>query len=91
MAIRLTDAERSRLQGMARRPRTRKQLYRTEALLALDGGEPVATVARRFRVGVERIEEWIAGFQEKRLAYLAEPTAGRPRRSRRDERPDPEG
>ena len=44
MAIRLTKAERSRLQGMARRPRSRKQLYRAEALLALDAGEPIEAV-----------------------------------------------
>ena len=57
MAIHLTDAERSRLRGMAKRPRSRKQLYRAEALLALDEGRPVEEGWRRkFRVGVERID-----------------------------------
>jgi transposase len=78
MTIRLNDAERSRLQGMARRPRSRKQLYRAEALLALDDGRPVEEVARKFRVGVERVEQWIAGFTERRLKYLDEPKGSRP-------------
>ena len=52
MTIRLTEAERSRLRGMVRRPRSRKQLYRAEALLALDEGQPIETVARRSRVGI---------------------------------------
>jgi len=77
MDISLKDAERSRLRGMVRRPRSRKQLYRAEALLALDAGEPIETVARRMRVGVERIEGWVEGFAEKRLEYLAEPTGVR--------------
>jgi transposase len=76
--IRLTEAERSRLQGMARRPRSRKQLYRAEALLALDEGRPMEEVARHFRVGIERVEEWIEGFIEKRLKYLDEPKGPKP-------------
>jgi hypothetical protein len=63
---------------MARRPRSRKQLYRAEALLALDEGRPVEEVARRFRVGVERVEQWIEGFTEGRLKYLDEPKGSRP-------------
>jgi transposase len=84
MAIRLTESERSRLRGMARRPRSRKQLYRAEALLALDQWQPIEAVARRFRVGVERVEQWVAGFEEKRLAYLAEPDNARPKDRRVD-------
>src|SRR4051794_15286987 len=83
MAIRLTEAERSRLRGMVRRPRSRKQLYRAEALLALDEGQPIETVARRCRVGVERVEGWVAGFEAKRLGYLAEPDGSRPEPPRR--------
>jgi transposase len=84
MAIRLTEAERSRLQGMVRRPRSRKQLYRAEALLALDEGQPIEAVARKFRVGVERVEQWVGGFLEKRLEYLAEPNDSRPKGWRGD-------
>jgi hypothetical protein len=41
-------------------------------------------VARRYRVGIERVEGWIEAFAARRLAFLAEPEAGRPR-GRRDE------
>jgi transposase len=80
MTIRLTEAERARVQGMARRPRSRKQLYRAEVLLALDEGRPIEEVARRLRVGIERVEQWIEGFEDKRLGFLAEPDNARPRR-----------
>ena len=79
MLIRLTEAERSRLRGVVRRPRSRKQLYRAEALLELDDGRPIEEVARRHRVGIERVEQWIDGFTERRLAYLAEPEGPRPK------------
>ena len=59
MEIRLTDAERGRLRGMVKRPRSRKQLYRAEALLALDEGRPIEEVARQHRVGVDRVEGWV--------------------------------
>ena len=83
MEIRLTEAERSRLRGMVKRPRSRKQLYRAEVLLALDEGRPIEEVARRHRMGVERVEAWVEAFTQMRLAFLAEPDAGRP--ARRDE------
>ena len=60
---------------MVKRPRSRKQLYRAEALLALDEGQPIEAVARKFRVGVERVEHWVSGFEKLRLAFLAEPKA----------------
>ena len=84
MTIGLTEAERSRVQGMARRPRSRKQLYRAEALLALDEGRPIEEVARRLRVGVERVEYWIEGFEARRLGFLAEPDNSRPRTRHRN-------
>ena len=83
MEIRLTDSERSRMRSMVKRPRSRKQLYRAEALLERDEGRPIEEVARRHRVGVERVEGWAEAFAQKRLAFLAEPGAGR--RSGRDE------
>jgi hypothetical protein len=88
MEIRLTESERSRLRGMARRPRSRKQLYRAEVLLALDEGRPIEEVARQHRMGVERVEAWAEAFARNRLAFLAEPDAGRP--SRREDEDDDE-
>ncbi len=79
MAFHLTEAERSRMRSMVKRPRSRKQLYRAEALLALDEGQPIETVARKFRVGVERVEFWASSFEKLRLGFLAEPDAGRPK------------
>ena len=61
-----------------KRPRSRKQLYRAEVLLALDEGRPVEEVARQHRMGVERVEAWAEVFTERRIAFLAEPDAGRP-------------
>lgn len=89
MEIRLTETDRSRLRGMVKRPRSRKQLYRAEVLLALDEGRPIEEVARQHRMGVERIEAWVESFARKRLAFLDEPDAGRPPR-REDEDPDEE-
>jgi transposase len=79
MPIELTDAERSQLQRFMRRPRSRKQLYRSEAILLLDQEMPVDTVARKLRVGVERVEDWMSRFERDRLKFLAEPREGRPR------------
>jgi transposase len=91
MAFQLTEAERSRLRSMVKRPRSRKQLYRAEALLALDEGLPIETVARRFRVGVERVEQWMGGFEAKRIGYLTEPPGPGPKARwlGRDPEPDP--
>ena len=80
MAFHLTDAERARMRSMVKRPRSRKQLYRAEALLALDEGQPIETVARKFRVGVERVEHWVSGFE--RLAWPSSPN--RTQAGRRD-------
>lgn len=79
MPIQLTDSERARLGRMVRRPRSRKQLHRARALLALDEGHPIDTVARMFRVGVDRVEQWAERFEKLRLGFLVEPTAGRPK------------
>jgi hypothetical protein len=78
MERRLTESERSKMRGMARRPRSRKQLYRAEVLLALDEGRPIEEVARQHLMGVERIEAWVEAFSGRRMAFLAEPDAGRP-------------
>lgn len=85
MDIRLTDAERSRLGSMVKRPRSRKQLYRAEVLLALDEGRPIEEVARQHRMGVERVEGWVEAFAARRIKFLDEPDAGRPRREDEDD------
>ena len=89
MEVRLTESERSRLRGMVKRPWSRKQRYRAECLLALDAGRPIEEVARQHRVGVDRVECWVVAFTQRRLAFLAEPDAGRPSR-REEEDPDAE-
>ena len=89
MEIRLTDSERSRMRGIVKRPRIRKQLYREEVLLALDEGRPIEEVARQHRVGVDRVEGWVEAFAQRRLAFLAEPDAGRPP-GQEEEESDPE-
>jgi hypothetical protein len=78
MVIHLTESERSRLRGMVKRPRSRKQLYRAESLLELGDGRPIEEVARRHRMGVERVEAWVEEFNRLRMRYLEEPDAGRP-------------
>ncbi|WP_337176669.1 helix-turn-helix domain-containing protein [Paludisphaera sp.] len=78
MDFRLKGSARDRLRSMAKRPRSRKQLYRAEALLELDEGRPIEEVARRHRVGVEKVEAWVEAFAERGLAFLDEPDAGRP-------------
>jgi hypothetical protein len=78
MVIQLTESERSRLRGMVKRPRSRKQLYRAESLLALGDGRPIEEVARQHRMGVERVEVWVEEFNRLRMRYLEEPDAGRP-------------
>lgn len=83
--LQLTEIERSRLRGMVKRPRSRKQLYRAECLLALDAGRPIEEVARQHRVGVDRVEGWVEAFTQRRLAFLAEPEAGRPSRGKDEE------
>ena len=80
MELRLSEMERSRLRGMVKRPRSRKQLYRAECLLALDARRPIEEVAKQQRVGVDRVEGWVEAFTQRRLAFLAEPDAGRPSR-----------
>ena len=59
MPIHLTGAERSRMRSMVKRPRSRKQLYRAEALLALDEGRPIEEVAQFQNVNTP--EDW-AGY-----------------------------
>jgi len=86
MSVRISEKERSRLLGMIRRPRSRKQYYRARALLALDDGQPIEAVARTAKVGIERVEAWVDGFERLRLAYLAESDGPRPRADQDDDR-----
>jgi hypothetical protein len=88
MVVTLTEKDRSRLQGMIRRPRSRKQYFRARALLALDDGRPIEEVARVAKVGVERVEAWVDGFARLRLAYLAESDGPRPKVERHENEGD---
>jgi transposase len=90
MEFRLKESVRSRMRGMTRRPRSRRQLYRAEALLELDEGRSIEEVARRHRVGVEKVEGWVEAFAERGMAFLDEPDAGRPTSRDKDE-PDRDG
>ena len=67
------------MRRIVKRPRSRKQFYRARALLALDGGHPIETVARMFKVGPERVEAWADGFGRLRLKYLDEPKGPGPK------------
>ena len=79
MSVILSETERSRLRRMVKRPRSRKQLYRAQALLALDEGHAVDTVARMFKMNPERLEAWVEGFGRLRLKFLDEPKGPGPK------------
>src|SRR3712207_8032202 len=67
---------------MIRRP-PRSTLFPYTTLFRSEG-QSIEAIARRFRVGIERVEGWVAGFEEKRLGYLDEPDGRRPERQGRD-------
>ncbi len=85
MTLRMTASERTMVEAMARRPRSRKQGYRAGALLAIADGQPIEVVARQRRVGLERVERWMQEFEACRVRFLEEPDSGKhDRRRRRD-------
>jgi hypothetical protein len=45
-------------------------------------------VARTAKVGVERVEAWVDGFERLRLAYLAESDGTRPKVGRHENEGD---
>lgn len=85
MELHITDAEQARIRSIIRRPRSRKQLYRAEALIALSEGRPIEEVARQCSVGIEEVEAWVEGFSKRRMEFLVDPDAGRPKQDE-DER-----
>jgi hypothetical protein len=82
MAIELSEAEQFKLRRIIKRPRSKKQLYRAKALLALGQGQPIEAVARSMRVGVDRVEQWAGAFERLRFGSLAETDGPRPRPER---------
>jgi hypothetical protein len=78
MAVTLTDKERSRLRWMIRRRRIRQPNYRARALLALDEGRSIEAVAGTAKIGAERVEAWVGGFERLRLVYPAETDGPQP-------------
>lgn len=85
--IELSSAERRSLRQIVKRSRDAKQVRRAQALLWLDQGEPVTTVARRQEVSRQTVYDWVCGFQEGRH----KPTAERLRDRHRSGRPPEKG
>jgi hypothetical protein len=88
MSIELSEAEQFKLRRIIKRPRSKKQLYRAKALLALGEGQPIEAVARGMRVGVDRVEQWAGDFQRLRFGFLAETDGPRPRPEPEDTDPE---
>ncbi len=85
--VSLSDAERAELRRLVRRaPRVRIS-RRAQALLALDRGESVESVARQVEAGGTSVRRWVRWYQERGEASVAErlddaARAGRPRTKR---------
>jgi transposase len=80
MAIRLSRAERTALEAMAREACGEARLHRRARLVLLaEAGEPVASIARRLGTSRARLTEWLDRFQTHRLDGLVDlPRSGRP-------------
>ena len=66
--ISLSDEDRTELRRLVRSaPRVRIS-RRAQALLALDRGETVATVARHVEAGGTSVRRWVRWFQERGAA-----------------------
>ncbi|QDV36288.1 helix-turn-helix domain-containing protein [Tautonia plasticadhaerens] len=79
--LRLTDAERGHLRGLAKRSDDRRVIHRALALLDLDSGSAPEAVAARLGVGRSTVYGWVARYRSERRAApsLADrPRAGRP-------------
>jgi transposase len=81
--ITLSPHERLALQDAIKRARDGQVLRRAQALIWLDDGESVATVAHRLRVSRQTIYTWVRHFQQRQASTLTErlqdaPRSGRP-------------
>lgn len=86
--IQLSEEERSQLKEVVRRTRSTRELRRAQALLELDQGCDVPTIAKRQGVGRATVYDWVHRFQgrcaqpvQERLKDL--PRSGRPAHKRR--------
>ncbi len=85
--ISLSDEDRTELRRLVRcAPRVRIS-RRAQALLALDRGETVATVARHVEAGGTSVRRWVRWFQERGAAPVEDrlddaARSGRPREKR---------
>lgn len=81
VAVVLTEAERIRLESLARRSRTAPQLARrARIVLACAAGNNNKTVARRMRLTPATVGKWRARFLRDRIdGLLDEPRPGAPR------------
>lgn len=81
--ITLSPQERQALQDAIKRARDGQVRRRAQALVWLDDGEPVATVAQRLRGSRPTVDTWVRNFQQRQAATLTErlrdaPRSGRP-------------
>ena len=81
-SLALTDAERTELQRLVRRPKTAQQLaLRARIILACASGASNTEVAERLGLAKPTVGKWRERFERDRLAGLAdEPRSGAPRR-----------
>ncbi len=70
--IRLTAHTRQQLQAVARASSQGRPVRRAQALLWLEQGTPIATVAERLRVSRQTIYNWLAAYQRRRAEPAAE-------------------
>ena len=75
----LSSAERRSLRQIVKCTRDAKRVRRVQALLWLDQGEAVTTVARRQELSRQTIYNWVCGFQERCHEPTAERLRDRPR------------
>ena len=83
--IRLTEAERDRLAGIARRTRDARVFRRAQVLLDLDRGELPTVLAARFQVSRSTIYNWVERYRERGASdatFADRPRSGRPPKTR---------
>ena len=87
MSLRLHPRTRALLATIAAHTAQAKELRRAQALLWLDQGESLASVAQRLYVTRQTVVNWVHNFQERQALPVRErladgPRSGRPRRAR---------
>jgi transposase len=82
--IQLSEEEKSQLKEIVRRTHSARQLRRAQALLELDSGGDVPTVAQRQGVGRTTVYDWAHRFMERRAEPVTERLEDRGRSGRPD-------